>query len=304
MIRNPNPTPTFSRPFMVVVKLAADEFAVEPNGARLNTTFFKMDIPIAVAVGAEPPDLAQELAAAEEDLQRLLSLSSDFFASKEERDSTYAHIQQNLDASYEKPFMKKIALAYAKVSKCKEAATFAPLGEVKQMMEQQRVTFDLELKDLREELNRLRDGHLLFKKHAQQLLDRQSVLIEKQRVELEEKISTEQRYRKAFQAKVKDSYEEIMFTIIYTNGEGTVPNLGFHEHMKRVLGIKQDPTQWDVHGMRNFFIYKRFNCPTDYPSTRSYPIHPEENKKAVEIWEKQTAALAQFKFTHFDGTDP
>lgn len=265
-----------------------------------------MDIPIAVSAELVDPDLAQELAEAEEDLERLLSLSSDFFASKEERDSTYAHIQQNLDASYEKPFMKKIALAYAKVSKCKEAATFVKVGEVKQMMEQQRVTFDLELKDLREELHRLRDGHLLFKKHAQQLLDRQSVLIEKQRVELEEKISTEQRYRKAFQTKVKDSYEEIIFTMVHQGGDrdGVIPNLRFHEHMKRVLGIKQDPTQWDVHGMRNFFIYKRFNCPTDYPSTRSYPIHPEEDKKAQEIWEKQTAALAQFKFTHFDGTDP
>jgi hypothetical protein len=55
-----------------------------------------MEIPIAVAVGADLVEVYElkqkqdELFAAEEDLARVLSLSSDFFATTEERDGTYA----------------------------------------------------------------------------------------------------------------------------------------------------------------------------------------------------------------------
>jgi hypothetical protein len=63
----------------------------------------------------------EEQVAAEQDLRQLLALFSDFFATSQEKDATYANIQANPSATYEKPFMKKIALAFLNVKRCDEA---------------------------------------------------------------------------------------------------------------------------------------------------------------------------------------
>jgi hypothetical protein len=179
-----------------------------------------MEIPIAVAVGAELSEVVvlkqkqDELCSAEQDLERILSLSSDFFATSEERDTTYAHIQANLSNEYEKPFMKKIAAAYSNVKRCKEAVELAAdsvvdtsltpaqvKAQLKQLLEQQRFTLERKMEER---------------------LHTERVEWTRQLAELREELATERQSRKAFHAKVKDFSDYVYLFAATCQGGGNI----------------------------------------------------------------------------------
>ena len=190
-----------------------------------------MEIPIAVAVGAELSEAVvpvgaelseavplkqkqDDLSAAEEELERVLSLSSDFFATLEERDATYAHIQANLSAAYKKPFMKKIVLAYAKVKRCADDVAWASesvvdttltpaqvKAQLKQLLEHQRTTLERKMED------RLQAERAEWTKQVK---------------ELREELATERRHRKAFQTKVKDFSDYVYLKFAYDTHHHTL----------------------------------------------------------------------------------
>ena len=170
-----------------------------------------MEIPIAVAVGAELSEVYElkqkqdELFDAEQDLERVLSVSSDFFATTEERDATYAHIQANLSAVYEKPFMKKIAAAFSNLKRCKDAVEWASESVVDTSLTPAQVK--AQIKQL------LRHTQEAFSKRMDERLLGMNSRIE----HLEQELATETRHRKAFQAKFKNFYEEQMLCMNYAD---------------------------------------------------------------------------------------
>jgi Asp-tRNA(Asn)/Glu-tRNA(Gln) amidotransferase C subunit len=196
-----------------------------------------MEIPIAVAVGAELSEVVllkqkqDDLAAAEEELERVLSLSSDFFATSEERDATYADIQANLSAAYEKPFMKKIALAYAKVKRCTDDVAWASdsvvdttltpaqvKAQLKQLLEHQRTTLERKMEER---------------------LQAERAEWTKQLKELREEVATERQHRKAFQAKVKDFSDYVYLKFVHQTGNlATFPDdAKFQSQLSRIIGF-------------------------------------------------------------------
>jgi hypothetical protein len=238
-----------------------------------------MEIPIAVAVGAELSEVYElkqkqdELFDAEQDLERVLSVSSDFFATTEERDATYADIQANLSAVYEKPFMNKIASAFSNVKRCKDAVEWASESVVDTSLTPAQVK--AQIKQL------LRHTQEAFSKRMDERLLEMNSRIE----HLEQELATETRHRKAFQAKFKNFYEEIMVFHCRIGGPGE------HElmfHAQKVVGIYNPIDQGDTH-LHGHFIYKRAGLASG---------------GTIEHWMARKAALDQFKPTHFDGTDP
>jgi hypothetical protein len=264
-----------------------------------------MEIPIAVAVGelSEAVVLKQkqdDLSAAEEELERVLSLSSDFFATLEERDATYAHIQANLSAAYEKPFMKKIALAYAKVKRCADDVAWASdsvvdttltpaqvKAQLKQLLEHQRTTLERKMEDR---------------------LQAERAEWTRQLKELREEVAAERQHRKAFQAKVKDFSEEIYYYIMVPFGDRRATDVGInilrHDDIHRILGLWQNSSPRDVHGLQDFFIYKRANVPRFPDGVPCNPEHPSISKECQDVYKKRVDAVRQFKPTTFDGSDP
>jgi len=252
-----------------------------------------MEIPIAVAVGAELSEVYElkqkqdELFDAEQDLERVLSVSSDFFATTEERDATYADIQANLSAVYEKPFMNKIASAFSNVKRCKDAVEWASESVVDTSLTPAQVK--AQIKQL------LRHTQEAFSKRMDERLLEMNSRIE----HLEQELATETRHRKAFQAKFKNFYEENMLLHACTHQDYCVPNGGLganrilRDHAFSVSGFKTpNPAEYDGMGINGQFIFKRAGVPTP------------DAKNAIEIMFAQRAAIEQFKPTHFDGTDP
>lgn len=250
-----------------------------------------MEIPIAIAVGdlVEVYELKQKQDElfAEEDIARILSLSSDFFATTEERDATYADIQANPSAVYEKPFMKKIAAAFSNLKRCKDAVEWASESVVDTSLTPAQVK--AQIKQL------IRHTQEAFAKRMEERLLEVNTRTDRLVEDLKQQLETETRHRKAFQAKFKNFYEEQMLTM-YGSLYGT--QIGGHHYDDTFMAIHQirengykatglvAPTDQDRQGTGKFFVFERAGIPFPY------------------VHSARQAAIQQFKPTHFDGTDP
>jgi hypothetical protein len=254
-----------------------------------------MEIPIAVAVGADLVEVYElkqkqdELFAAEEDLALVLSLSNDFFATTEERDATYADIQANPSAVYEKPFMKKIAAAFSNLKRCKDAVEWASESVVDTSLTPAQVK--AQIKQL------IRHTQEAFAKRMEERLLEVNTRTDRLVEDLKQQLETETRHRKAFQAKFKNFYEEQMLDKYYDSIGGYQPNGYQNElissavHKIRQLAFEATglirPTDQDRLGTGKFFVFERAGVPS-----------------GNEDWIARKTAHEQFKPTYFDGTDP
>lgn len=265
-----------------------------------------MEIPIAVAVGAELSEVVvlkqkqDELCSAEQDLERILSLSSDFFATSEERDTTYAHIQANLSNEYEKPFMKKIAAAYSNVKRCKEAVEWAAdsvvdtsltpaqvKAQLKQLLEQQRFTLERKMEER---------------------LHTERVEWTRQLAELREELATERQSRKAFQAKVKDFSDYVYLQFFYTNnctpegGAFSSAEVKFIHTIKRVVGSAPLEKHFrTVRGCLNSSCnhYSHENCPR-IQSRLKLPIYVKYKDSTHSDWKDHYYPDPEYTLPSFD----
>lgn len=216
-----------------------------------------MDIPIAFPVAdykvPEEYTLEQKqdaLSIAEQELNVALTLSEDFFETREEMDAVLKTLRQHPDQPYTKPFMKKIASAILRVNACQQEVEWASesvadtsltpaqvKAQVKQMVEAQRVALERQLEqrmhaERAEWMSQIRQ---LREELTQQITDRMQLM--SQIRQLQEELDEERRHRKAFQSKVKDfsDYVYLVFASDHLD-HGNMPS-DSHNTMMGITGI-------------------------------------------------------------------
>jgi hypothetical protein len=171
---------------------------------------YKMDLPIAVPVGdgtvyksSELYTLEQKQEAfmcAEKELESVIRSSEDFFDTKEEMDKTLQELHQHPDASYTKPFMKKIASAILRLTACKQDMELASESVV---------DTNLTPAQVKAQIKHMLDAQRIKVEQIEERMNFERMEWTTQLSHLRQELEEERRHRKAFQAKVKDFSEYV-----------------------------------------------------------------------------------------------